>query len=291
MGTSTQNILSPPLQQARIRRTLLAELFKQLSGVEDAKTGYRDAVEVTIPADKRVCVVLEREGDQVVVAWILRHDPRWIDRIRYPDRLLFDAAPELVDVINRDLIPACDSRPQQCITNLLYEPPAGDHLELAVAPQVQKARRRSGCGQCSSHDAVGIDDELQTAGLARQESAAGFLPLPNSARLMNRVVCQLSCLFLGQVGLGPGPLDDAQALTEGLFEDFGVPPACPSSADPDLPHQPFINRQCGLDLRHITIMPYSPIHVARTGKLRVVAANRTRRRGPARAPQGESSEG
>lgn len=93
---------------------------------------------MVVACDQGVSTTVLGELDQVVVTAIGRHHPRRVDWIGEPDRLLFDATAEFINLIRGDAVPACDPRVQERLAHFAQKLRAGDHFEDTIAPQVEE---------------------------------------------------------------------------------------------------------------------------------------------------------
>ena len=93
---------------------------------------------MVVACDQGVSTTVLGELDQVVVTAIGRHHPRRVDWIGEPDRLLFDATAEFINLIRGDSVPACDPPVQERLAHFAQKLGAGDHFEDTIAPQVEE---------------------------------------------------------------------------------------------------------------------------------------------------------
>jgi len=116
---------------------------------------------VPIPTHKGIRVIPYRQGDKVIVAWVLEDDPRRVGWIGNPDRLLLKAADDLVYLLLGNPIPVGDPGPKQSLPDFLHQLRAGNDLKFPVVPKVKKTGGGSGRGQGAGNDAICVDDDLQ----------------------------------------------------------------------------------------------------------------------------------
>lgn len=242
---------TPGWAASGFRSVRFPQLSQQHAGKEDPQTGNAQVVEMPVTRYERVNLALHGKCHQVIVIGIPRNNPRRIDRVGEPDRLLLDTPAQVVDLARRDPVAPGNPRSKERLPHLFDQLSTSNQFEVASSPEVKQTGRSAACRDRARNDAVRIDNDLQ-----RFSPDVALPSLPFASRLVDSLMSECVGGLLAQVCLGSDPIEDAETFSESSFENLRVAAPGPRRTNADLAHQPLIDRERGLHFCHISILPY-----------------------------------
>ncbi len=117
-----------------------------------------DLLEMPVASDQHGRAALYGERDEVIVAHIVRHNTRRLDRVRVEGCFAAEAAHPGVDVSEVEAVLAGDARMFQSLRDLPQQLRARNDLEGALQPGVQDVVAGAEAGQRAGDDDVGVED-------------------------------------------------------------------------------------------------------------------------------------